>query len=116
VVSCATEVPCGRYAQQIIDNAGVSVTPKSLEENVKAVVAKVTMGEADAGIVYATDVIAAGPRASGVAIPAEQNVAAHYPIVVTKESANPSGARAFIDFVLSADGQAILESFGFVAP
>ena len=116
VVSCAPDVPCGRYAKQIFDTAGVAVTPKSLEENVKAVVAKVTLGEADAGIVYATDVIAAGAKAAGVAIPAEQNVVAQYPIVVTKEAPNPAGGQAFVDFVLSPDGQSILQSFGFVSP
>lgn len=116
VISCAPEVPCGRYAQQILDNAGVDVTFRSFEENVRAVVSKVTLGEADAGIVYLTDVINAGDAAEGVDIAADVNVVAEYPIVVTNEAANPVAAQAFIDFVLSADGQAILASYGFVAP
>jgi molybdate transport system substrate-binding protein len=116
VISCAPEVPCGRYAQQILDNAGVTVTFKSLEENVRAVVSKVTLGEADAGIVYVTDVINAGDDAEGVEIPADVNVVAEYPIAVTKEAPNPEAAQAFIDFVLSGEGQAILESYGFVSP
>jgi molybdate transport system substrate-binding protein len=116
VVVCAPEVPCGRYAQQILLDAGVSVTPRSLEENVKGVVTKVTLGEADAGIVYATDVAAAGAAADGVEIPPELNVVAEYPIVLTAASPNPEGAQAFVDFVLSDQGQAILASFGFVAP
>src|SRR5262245_32060627 len=116
VVTCAPEVPCGKYAQQVFDNAGVTVTPKSLEENVKAVVSKVTLGEADAGIVYVTDVMAAGDDAEGVEIPAEFNVVAEYPIATTKEAANPDGAQAFIDFVLSDAGQAILQSYGFTSP
>jgi molybdate transport system substrate-binding protein len=116
VISCAPEVPCGRYAQQILDNAGVSVTFKSLEENVRAVVSKVTLGEADAGIVYVTDVINAGDTAQGVEIPADINVVAEYPIAVTKEASNPEVAQAFIDFVLSVEGQSILGTYGFVSP
>lgn len=116
VISCAPEVPCGRYAQQILDNAGVTVTFDSLEENVRAVVSKVTLGEADAGIVYVTDVINAGDAAEGVEIPADINVVAEYPIAVTKEAPNPETAQAFIDFVLSDEGQAILASYGFVSP
>lgn len=116
VVTCAAEVPCGKYASQLFANAGVSVTPASFEENVKAVVSKVTLGEADAGIVYETDVVAAGNDADGVAIPADINVLAEYPIAVTKQAGNPSGAQAFIDFVNSVRGQTILASYGFVAP
>lgn len=116
VVICAPEVPCGKYAAQIFDNAGVTVMPKSLEENVKAVVSKVTLDEADAGIVYATDVIAAGDGADGVAIPADINVVAEYPIVVTKQASNREVAQAFIDFVNSEPGRAILASYGFLAP
>ena len=116
VVSCAPEVPCGRYAAQIFDKAKVTVTPKSLEENVRAVVTKVTLGEADAGIVYATDVINAGDKAAGVEIPDDLNVVAKYPIAVTKESKNSGTAKAFVDFVTSADAQVILKSHGFAAP
>lgn len=116
VISCAPEVPCGRYAQQILDNAGVAVTSRSLEENVRAVVSKVTLGEADAGIVYVTDVISAGDAADGVQIPADINVVAEYPIVVIEGAPNPQAAQAFVDFVLSDAGQAILGSYGFVAP
>lgn len=116
LVLCAPEVPCGTYAAQIFTNAGVTVTPKSLEENVKAVVTKVTLGEADAGIVYATDVTAAGDKAAGVAIPADQNVIAEYPIAVTKEAPNAAGGQAFIDFVNLEQGQKILDSYGFLAP
>lgn len=115
-VQCAPEVPCGKYATQIFENAGITVTPKSLEENVKAVVTKVTLGEADAGIVYLTDVKAAGDAAAGVEIPADINVVAEYPVAVTREATNPEGAQAFIDFVLGAQGQAILASYGFTSP
>lgn len=116
VVQCAPDVPCGAYAARIFENAGVTVTPKSLEENVKAVVTKVTLGEADAGIVYVTDVIAAGDDAEGVEVPAEVNVVAEYPIAVTAEAPNAEGGEAFIDFVTGEQGQEILASYGFVAP
>jgi molybdate transport system substrate-binding protein len=116
VVTCDPEVPCGKYATQLFTNAGVTVTPKSLEQNVKAVVTKVTSGEADAGIVYITDVLAAGDKAAGVDIPADVNVKAEYPIGVTAAAPNAAGAKAFADFVSSPDGQKILASFGFGAP
>jgi molybdate transport system substrate-binding protein len=116
VVACAPIVPCGRYTQRILHDAGVAVEPTSLEESARAVVSKVALGEADAGIAYATDVIAAGDAADGVEIPADVNVVAEYPIAVTTEAADPEAAQAFVDFVLSDAGQAILESHGFVAP
>jgi molybdate transport system substrate-binding protein len=115
-VVCAPEVPCGTYAQQVFDAAGVTVTPDSLEENVRAVVTKVTAGEADAGIVYRTDVTNAGDQASGVEISADINVVAQYPIATTLEAPDAAGAQAFIDFVLSDAGQAILSTYGFLSP
>lgn len=116
VVQCAPDVPCGSYAEQIFDNAGVTVTPKSYEGNVRAVVSKVTLGEADAGIVYRTDVLAAGDAASGIEIPEDINVIAEYPIVATPAATNPDGARSFIDFLLGPEGQEILVDHGFGAP
>jgi molybdate transport system substrate-binding protein len=113
---CAPEAPCGAYAAQIFENAGISPTPDSYEENVKAVVTKVILGEADAGIAYTTDVAAAGDDAAGVAIPAELNVVAEYPIVLTTEATNAAGGRAFVDFVLGEAGQAILADQGFTSP
>jgi len=116
VVLCAPEVPCGRYAAAIFENAGVTVVPKSLEENVRSVVTKVTLGEADAGIVYATDVTAAGGAASGIDIAADVNVVSEYPIAVTKDASNAEGARAFIDFVNGEQSQQILAAYGFLEP
>lgn len=115
-VTCAPEVPIGKYAAQVLTTAGVTVTPASLEENVKGIVTKVTLGEADAGIVYTTDVIAAGDQAAGVDIPADINVVATYPVVVTKTASNAAGAQAFVEFVLGSQGQKILASFGFTSP
>ncbi|MGA0878527.1 MAG: molybdate ABC transporter substrate-binding protein [Ilumatobacteraceae bacterium] len=116
VIGCAPEVPCGRYATTLLERAGVAVTFKSLEENVRAVVAKVTLGEADAGIVYTTDVIAAGDAATGVAIPEDINVTAEYPIVVITDNRDTAGSQGFVDFVLSPQGRRILASFGFRSP
>jgi molybdate transport system substrate-binding protein len=116
VVLAAPQVPAGRYAEQILDRAGVSVQPVSLEDNVKAVVTKVSLGEADAGIVYATDVTAAGDKIEGVDIPKDQNVTATYPIATVKASRHQQQAQAFVDLVRSPDGQRVLESFGFLPP
>ncbi|MEP7203308.1 MAG: molybdate ABC transporter substrate-binding protein [Ilumatobacteraceae bacterium] len=115
-VTCAPEVPIGKYALQVLTNAGVTVAPVSLEENVKGIVTKVTLGEADAGIVYKTDVTAAGDQAGGVDIPDNINVVATYPVVATKAATNAEGAQAFIDFVVGEKGQAILASYGLLAP
>ncbi len=116
VVVCAPEVPCGKYAAQMFESAGITVTPVSQEQNVKGVVTKVTAGEADAGIVYVTDVKAAGDSAELVAIPSDINVVAKYPIATVKASTNAEVDQAFIDFVLGPDGQKILADYGFMAP
>jgi molybdate transport system substrate-binding protein len=113
VVLCADTVPCGRFAKQALGKAGVTVTPKSYETDVKAVVTKVTLGEADAGIVYVTDVKAAGAKAAGVTIPDAQNVVAEYPIVAVKAAANPSVADAFVAFVTGPQGKELLAAAGF---
>jgi molybdate transport system substrate-binding protein len=115
-VTCAPEVPIGRYAADVFVKAGVTVTPKSLEADVKGVVNKVTLGEADAGIVYATDVEAAGDKAAGVTIPDNLNTIATYPIVATKDAKNSAGAAAFVKYVASPAGQRILATYGFTAP
>jgi molybdate transport system substrate-binding protein len=116
VVLAAGEVPAGRYAKQVLDRAGVKVTPVSQEDNVKAVVAKVSLGEADAGIVYATDVAAGGARVEGVDIPREQNVVATYPIATVKAGKAQDAAQAFMDLVLSGQGQEVLHRYGFLPP
>jgi molybdate transport system substrate-binding protein len=115
-VVCAPEVPCGNYANQIFESAGVTVTPVSLEQNVRGVVTKVTAGEADAGIVYVTDVIAAGDEADMVEIPQDINVVAEYPIATVAASDAQDVDQAFIDFLLGPEGQAILAEYGFGAP
>lgn len=116
VVLAAPEVPAGKYAQQILEQAGVDVAPVSLEESVKGVVTKISLGEADAGIVYVTDVSAAGGKIDGVAIPEEGNVVATYPIALVTAGNQPQAAQTFVDYVLSSEGQQVLQSFGFLAP
>jgi molybdate transport system substrate-binding protein len=111
----APTVPAGKYSLQALASAGVKVTPKSLETSVTAVISKIELGEADAGIVYTTDVSAAGSKVSGVQIPAANNVIATYPIVVVKGTTNSVVANAFITYVLSASGQSTIQSFGFLA-
>jgi molybdate transport system substrate-binding protein len=116
VVLAAPEVPAGKYAKQMLDQAGVTVRPVSQEDNVKAVMTKVSLGEADAGIVYVTDVTAGGDKVEGVDIPKDQNVTATYPIAAVKASKNQQPAQAFVDLVRSPDGQQVLASFGFLPP
>ncbi len=111
----APTVPAGKYALQALKMAGVTVTPKSLEADVKSVVGKIELGEADAGIVYTTDIRAAGSKVTGVSIPDADNVIATYPIVAVKATTNSPAANAFIAYVLSAAGQAKLQSFGFLS-
>jgi molybdate transport system substrate-binding protein len=116
VVLCAEAVPCGNYANQILEAAGVDVTPASFEESVRGVVTKVTAGEADAGIVYVTDVTAAGDAAELIEIPEDVNVLAQYPIATVGASENHEVGEAFIDFLSGSDGQAILAEHGFGPP
>ncbi len=115
-VTCAPEVPIGRYSAEVLSRAGVDVTPSSLEPDAKGIVTKITSGEADAGIVYTTDVVAAGDRASGVVIPMKQNVMASYPIARLHRARHNSTAAAWLDFINGPEGQSILTRFGFIAP
>ena len=113
-ISAGPTVPAGKYAAQALQKAGVSVTPRSLETDVKSVIGKIELGEADAGIVYTTDVKAATGKVDGVAIPDGYNVVATYPLVAVRDSKHADAANAFIAYVLSATGQSKLESFGFL--
>jgi molybdate transport system substrate-binding protein len=112
-ISEAPTVPAGKYSLQALAKAGVSVTPKSLETDVKSVVSTIELGEADAGIVYTTDVKTAGNKVTGVPIPDSENVVATYPMAAVKGSKNSELENAFISYVLSAAGQQRLASFGF---
>jgi molybdate transport system substrate-binding protein len=112
VVLADPSVPAGKYAQQALAKAGVKVNPASLELQVTAVLNKVALGEADAGIVYVSDVVTSG-KVDGVPIPASQNLTADYPIAALAGAQDKAGANAFIGFVLSPKGQTILEQAGF---
>jgi molybdate transport system substrate-binding protein len=114
-ISEGPTVPAGKYSLQALSAAGVKVTPKSLETSVTAVISKIELGEADAGIVYTTDIQAAGSKVAGVQIPAANNVIATYPIVSVKGTKYPDVAKAFIDYVVSATGQSTLATFGFLS-
>jgi molybdate transport system substrate-binding protein len=114
VVLADDSVPAGRYAEQILDRAGVDVSPVSKELDVKAAVAKVTSGEADATIVYVTDVAAAGSRGEGVDIPDDQNVTAEYPIAVVKGTRHQEAAAEFVVSALSGEVRDALRRHGFL--
>lgn len=118
LVLCAPEVPCGRLAAAALQQAGVTARPSSLEENVKAVVSKVTLGEADAGIVYVTDLRAAGDEAEGVAIDIADapTLEAVYPMAITTRATRADAAKAWSELVLSDDGQETLAELGFLSP
>lgn len=114
VDACAPGVPCGTYAATVFSKAGIKVTPVNQEDNVKAVVTRVSLGEVDAGIVYASDVQAGGRKVEGVLIPDDLNVDAAYPIVALKSSRNEAAAAAFIEEVLGRRGQQALKASGFI--
>ena len=113
---CGPEVPAGRYARHSLSLAGVSARSASDEPSVRSVLTKVRLGEADAGIVYATDARTAGGEVGVIEIPREHNVRGAYPIAVLPSGNGQATGRAFVDFVLSPEGQGVLRSFGFGAP
>jgi molybdate transport system substrate-binding protein len=108
-------VPAGKYAAQILGTAGVTVQPVSKETDVKAAVAKVTSGEADATIVYVTDVKAAGSKGTGVVIPPASNVIAEYPIAIVSATKHHPAAAVFVNDVVKGEGQKALRARGFLA-
>lgn len=113
VVLADPSVPVGAYAAASLQHAGVEVQPRSLELDVKAALAKVTAGEADAAIVYATDVRAAGSRASSVAIPDADNQVVAYPIAVVRDSEHRRAARDLRRELTDGPGQRALRAHGF---
>jgi molybdate transport system substrate-binding protein len=115
------EVPIGAYTLEILENTGADFKAKVLanvasrELNVRQVLAKVSLGEADAGIVYRTDAMAGKDKVAIVEIPAKVNVVAEYPVAVLSKAPQAAAARAFVDLLLSGDGQKRLAAAGFVA-
>jgi molybdate transport system substrate-binding protein len=116
IVVCQPQVPCGTVAAEVFAKAGLKVKPVSEEVDVKSTLAKVTLGEADAGMVYVTDVQAAGDKVKGIEIPADQNASTTYPISTLSKSKHEKQAKEFEDLVLSDDGAAVLEKAGFKTP
>ncbi|MFG1920892.1 molybdate ABC transporter substrate-binding protein [Cryptosporangium sp. NPDC048952] len=116
IALCQEQVPCGATAKKVLDKAKITVKPKTLGADVKSVLTTVSLGEVDAGIVYKTDVQAAGAKVKGIEIPADQNASTAYPIATLKDAPNADGAKAFVDYVLGADGTKVLEAAGFTAP
>jgi len=115
-VVCAPAVPCGSATAAVAAAAGVALSPVSEESSVTDVLGKVASGEADAGIVYVTDVLAAGDTVEGVAIDEADRAVNTYPIVALRGSAEPALARAFVAFVAGPDGRRVLHAAGFGAP
>lgn len=116
VALCAEQVPCGAAARTALDSAGVALTPVTLEQDVKAALAKVRLGEVDAALVYRTDVRAAADEVDGVEFPESAAAMNDYPILVLRDAPNKSAARAFVEYVLSDAGRGVLTSAGFQAP
>jgi molybdate transport system substrate-binding protein len=113
---CAADVPCGAAAAAVFADAGISAQPDTEEEDVKAALTKVQLGEVDAALVYATDVQAAGSDVEGIEFPEAEQEVNDYPICVLAAAPNPEAAQAFVDLVDSDAGQQALTDAGFRAP
>jgi molybdate transport system substrate-binding protein len=116
IALCAPQVPCGAAAVKAFAAAKIVPKPDTLEQDVKAALQKVASDEVDAAMVYKTDVIAAGEEVDGIAFPEAQQAINTYPIATLKESKNPALATAFVDYVVSPEGQAVLAEAGFAKP
>ena len=116
VALCQPQVPCGVVAAEVFKNAGLTVKPVTLQPDVKSVLTQVELGSVDAGMVYVTDVKAAGAKVKGVTIPASENASTLYPIAAISSSKHKSEAQSFISYVLSPAGQQVLAAAGFQQP
>lgn len=115
-VRCADEVPCGKVALTVLDAAGVTAEPVSLEEDVRATLDKVVSGEADAGLVYATDAVAAADDVDAVEIPGTDEALTSYYAATLEQAADPDLAAEWVAWLTSAEGRAILDDAGFGSP
>jgi molybdate transport system substrate-binding protein len=115
-VACVPTAPCGKVAQALLDQDHITGTPVSQEVDVKSVLAKLTEGEADAGIVYTTDAVAAGDQVTTIPIPGSAQQVTTYPIVTLKQSGHADLAQAFVDLVTGSTGQQTLQKAGFGKP
>jgi len=116
VALCQPQVPCGVVAAEVFKNVGITVKPVTLQPDVKSVLTQVETGNVDAGMVYVTDVMAAGSKVKGVTIPANDNASTLYPIATVTSSKEKSIADAFVAYVLSPAGQNVLTATGFEKP
>lgn len=116
VVVCAPQVPCGAAVESLERSTGVTLAPVSEEPDVKSTLGKITTGNADAALVYVTDVLAAGPAVTGVAIPDAGSAGTRYPVAVLADAPQPEAAAAFRDLVLGEAGRAALAAAGFGPP
>ena len=115
-VRCADEVPCGRVALGVLEDNGVTAEPASLEEDVRATLDKVVSGEADAGLVYATDAVAAGDGVNTIEIPGAESQLTSYFMTTLEQSEDSDLAQEWVDLVLSDEGRQALEEAGFGSP
>lgn len=116
VALCQPQVPCGTVAAEVFANAKITVKPVTLQPDVKSVLTQVELGNVDAGMVYATDVNAAGSKVKGVPIPDSVNASTEYPIATISKSANMAAAQSFVAYVLSPAGQSVLTADKFEKP
>nr|WP_181397105.1 molybdate ABC transporter substrate-binding protein [Cryobacterium arcticum] len=116
LVVCAPEVPCGSATATVAAAADLTLTPVSEESSVTDVLGKVTSGEADAGLVYVTDVTAAGDAVEGIDFAESAEAVNTYPIVALKDSASADVAQAFVDYITGGAGADVLQTAGFGAP
>ena len=116
LVICAPEVPCGNATKKLANKLGVTLKPVSEEQKVTDVRGKVESGEADAGIVYRTDALAAGSKVDVIPIGRANEVVNHYPIATAVGATHQGLAKRFVEYVMSADAQKILSDNGFSGP
>ena len=116
IALCAVQVPCGAAADKVFKAVGITPQPDSLEQDVKAALTKVILGEVDAALVYKTDVLSAKDKVEGIEFPEADQAINEYPIATLTKAPNPAGAKAFVDYILSDQGTAVLTAAGFDAP
>ncbi|WP_018686015.1 molybdate ABC transporter substrate-binding protein [Actinokineospora enzanensis] len=116
IALCAEQVPCGAAAKKVFTATGITAAPDTLEQDVKAALTKVRLGEVDAALVYQTDVKSAGDAVEGIPFAESAQAINDYPIAVLAKAPNSAGARAFVDYVLSDKGRKVLTDAGFAAP
>jgi molybdate transport system substrate-binding protein len=116
LVVCAPQVPCGAATEKVEKTTGVRLTPASEEPDVRSVLAKVTSGNADAGLVYVTDVASTGGKVAGIDFPESAGAINDYPIAVLKNAPAPEPARAFVDYVLGDEAGLVFTEAGFGTP